>query len=336
MAVLYVASDQEGDGKTALCAGLARKMRDQGRKVALFKPLAAGGPGPAPDPDVDLYGSLLGQQTQDWPIDLPAEGLTPAILAQINDAFKEASQGADVVVVEGSSALSPEDSHRVAEALDAKAVAVARFRHDMPAPRLSHWRAAFGERLLGLVVNGLTRYLGTYARTTLLPSIESEGMECLGIVPEDRRLLGVTVGQLAAHLEGRFVVGGESTDGLVEHLMVGGMGMDPGELYFGLRENKAVIVRGDRPDIQMAALNTSTSCMVLTKGIELIEYVQYEAEQEEVPVMVVETDTLGTMAALNTLMDGARFDHPLKIDRYADLLERHIDLPSLFAALDDS
>ena len=56
-------------------------------------------------------------------------------------------------------------------------------------------------------------------------------------------------------------------------------------------ENKAVIVRGDRPDLQMAALNTSTACIVLTKGVEPIEYVRYEAEQEEVSLIVVETDT---------------------------------------------
>ena len=65
---------------------------------------------------------------------------------------------------------------------------------------------------------------------------------------------------------------------------MGGWGLDAGELYFGLRESKAVIVRGDRPDMQMAALTTPTTCMLLTQGIEPIEYVRNEAELEEVPI----------------------------------------------------
>jgi hypothetical protein len=128
--------------------------------------------------------------------------------------------------------------------------------------------------------------------------------------------------------------GEDASDGLVEHLMVGGRGMDPGEHYFGVRDSKAVIVRGDRPDVQMAALTTSTACMVMTKGIEPIEYVQYEAREEGVPVIVVETDTIETMEALNGLMDSARFDHPLKLARYSELADEHIDLPALYGALD--
>ena len=184
------------------------------------------------------------------------------------------------------------------------------------------------------MINGLTRYLGTDARTRLLPSMESEGPVCFGIIPEDRRLLGVTVGQLAEHLNGRFIGGEQNTDAVVEYLMVGGMGMDPGELYFGSRENKAVIVRGDRPDVQMSSLTTPTACMVLTKDIEPIEYVKYEAEQEEVPIMVVETDTLTTMDALASLLGRARFDHPVKLSRFADLVQKHVDLKALYSELE--
>ena len=79
----------------------------------------------------------------------------------------------------------------------------------------------------------------------------------------------------------------------------------------------------------MSALATPTACIVLTKGIEPIEYVRYEAETEEVSVMVVETDTLETMGAVGPLIDLARFDHTLKVERYRELLGRHADLPAL-------
>ena len=163
--------------------------------------------------------------------------------------------------------------------------------------------------------------------------MESEGVALLGMIPEDRLLLAVTVGQMSADLGGRFVVREDLVDGLVEYILVGGLGMDSGVLYFGLHENKAVVVRGDRPDIQMAALQTPTACMVLTGGIEPIEYIQHEAELEEVPLVVVESDTLSTMAALNTLIDGVRFDHPAKLDRMSELLREHVDVAAIAKGL---
>ena len=330
MTVLYVASDQQGAGKTAVCATLASILEQRDKKVAVFKPLVGE---PKSDPDADIYEKLMGQRADGWPLKLPKRGLNTGLLEKVKTAFDRVSEGTDVVLVEGSSDLSIKGSRQVADALDAKAVVVARYRDDLSASELKGWQEALGERLLGFVVNAMTRYMGTEVRTRLLPSMESEGLVSLGVVPEDRRLLGVSVRQLAEHLDGRFIVCEEKADGLVEHLMVGGMGMDPGEYYFGVRDNKAVIVRGDRPDLQMSALTTPTSCMVLTKGIEPIEYVKYESEQEEVSVMVVETDTLGTMEAVNTLVDRARFDHPLKLSRFAELLEQHVDLPALFSGL---
>ena len=333
MPVLYVASDEEGAGKTALCATLAGLIAEQGRRAVVFKPLSGEGREQDSDPDVAIYGKLLGQATEGWPGAASNRRLDAGLLGRIETVFADVSAGADAVIIEGSSALSGERTNRLAKALDASVLVVVRYRRDLSAEQLRHWTVDLGERFAGVLVNGCTLYTDHEARSELLPSIASNGMTSFGLVPEHRQLLGVTVRQLADHLGGRFVACEEKADALVEHLMVGGMGMDPGEYYFRERENKAVIARGDRPDIHMSALATPTACMVLTKGIEPIEYVKYEAEQEEVSVMVVETDTLETMGAVNTLIDRARFDHPLKLQRYRELLERHADLPGLLGLL---
>ena len=329
--VLYVTSDRDGTGKTAVCAALARTLADAGKSAAVFKPFASGGD--RPDTDADSYRTLLNETAGNWPVGLPTEGLSDSLVKQVVSMADEASDGADVLIAEGSTDLSHDDSTKLVEALDAVVLAVIGYRRDLSADDLAIWSERHGDGLVGFVVNGLTRYVGTEFAEGLLSEAESRGLLVLGVVPEDRRLLGVTVAQLADHLDGDFVVDGNGPSGLVEHLMVGGLGMDPGEFHFGLRENKAVIVRGDRPDIQMAALGTSTACMVLTKGIAPIEYVKYEAEQEEVPVMVVSTDTLTTMDAVAGLIDGARFDHPLKLEMYRDLLKQHVDLTALFGRL---
>ncbi|MCH8205813.1 MAG: phosphotransacetylase family protein [Chloroflexi bacterium] len=333
MAVLYVASEDEGAGKTTLCVTLARLIADQGRRAVVFKPLAGEGREQDSDPDVAIYGKLLGQTTEGWPVAASNRRLDAGLLGRIETVFADVSAGADAVIIEGSSALSRERTRRLVEALDARVLVVVRYRHDLSADGLTGWKQEMGELLAGVLINGCTLHMGHEARTGLLPAMESKGLISFGLVPEDRRLLGVSVRQLADHLGGRFIVCEEKADALVEHLMVGGMGMDPGEYYFRERENKAVIGRGDRPDIHMSALATPTACMVLTKGIEPIEYVKYEAEQEEVSVMVVETDTLETMDAVGSLVDRARFDHPLKLERYGELLEEHADLPGLLGLL---
>mgnify|MGYP001271103408 CR=1 FL=1 len=334
MTVLYVVSDREGAGKTALCATLASKLAGMDKKVALLKPVAASGLDAGDDPDPASYAGLLGIPTDGWPFGKGEGPLGDDIEGRTKAEVDRMSSVADIVIVEGSTALTPEEHRRLADTLDAKVLAVVAYNPDIPSDDLASWLSRLGDRAVGAVVNGSTRHRGREAGAALKPSMCPNGVTTYGVVPEDRRLLGVCVGQLSQHLDGRFMSGEDASDGLVEHLMVGGRGMDPGEHYFGVRDSKAVIVRGDRPDVQMAALTTSTACMVMTKGIEPIEYVQYEAREEGVPVIVVETDTIETMEALNGLMDSARFDHPLKLARYSELADEHIDLPALYGALD--
>ena len=332
MTVLYVTSDERGAGKTALCAALADAMKRRGKRAAVFKPLSEA-TGAELDPDVAIFSQLLGQPDMDWPYPALDGGLAPKLLKDIRAASKKLLEEHDLLLIEGSSRVSGEDSAQLVDALDAKVLVVARYRPGLKGSRLTSWRELHGERLLGFVINGLTSHQGAEAGARLLPSMSAEGLVSFGVIPEDRRLLAVSVGQLASDLKGRFITGKEFTGGLVEHFMVGGLGMDNGVDYFALRENKGSIIRGDRPDIQMAALQTPMLCMVLTQGIEPIEYITYEAELEEVPVIVVQTDTLTTMDLLNTVLDGARFDHPAKLERLSELLREHVDLEAIYAAL---
>ena len=140
----------------------------------------------------------------------------------------------------------------------------------------------------------------------------------------------MTVGQLADLLDGELLPGDRSGDEeLVQHFLVGGWMLDEGALYFSTREDKAVIVRGDRPDLQMSALTTPTRCLVLTRGITPIEYVAYEAEQEGTALLLVQQDTLATMEALGTVVESARFDHPAKVARMSEMMQAHADVDAL-------
>ncbi len=108
----------------------------------------------------------------------------------------------------------------------------------------------------------------------------------------------LSVGGLAKHLEGEILNCPERSEELIESLMVGALSVDSGLDYFGRRTNKAVITRGDRPDIQLAALETSTKCLVLTGNVVPMAIVLNRAKEKGVPIIVVKQDTISTLKRL--------------------------------------
>ncbi len=115
---------------------------------------------------------------------------------------------------------------------------------------------------------------------------------------EDRKPAGISVGELAECLQGEILNLPEKSGEIVGNLMVGAMCFDPAPLYFNVKSNKAVITRGDRADIQMGALTTSTKCLILTGGTRPIPSVMQEAADMGVPVILVGKDTPDTLADL--------------------------------------
>ena len=330
---VYIHSDGNRSGKTALAVTLASLLRGEGASIAVVKVVGRTDAG-EPDRDPIIYRDLLGQTGEPSLIAVETDRPISDTLGAVVDSCNEAAGSADVLIIEGSSDIESEAARQLADALDVGVVGVTTHVHGKDARALSPWPGVFGERLIGVVVNGRTRYQGTEAAGSFVPAIRALGMEALGVVPEDRLLLSSTIDQVVEHLGGRYLQGEEYGSRLIEHFLVGGMGLDRGTLYFGIHTtNKAVIVRGDRPDIQMAALHTPTSCLIVTNGTEPVEYITHEADLEDVPVAVVDASTLDTMEAVGGLQDNAAFDHPEKVERFSALLRENVALSAVFGRL---
>ena len=340
MTAIYITSDNAGVGKTAVCVTLAGYLSREGKKVALFKPfhLQCGSSGI--DPDIEILkqaANVKGKSDAIWPIELVENGdLKEISLDNVLKAFREATSGSDISIVEGLSGLDDpigSSARSLVENMDASVIVVIGYVPELDLDHVLKAKQLFGNRLAGVILNGVTRYKIRDVKAGFVPMIESEGIKVLATIPEDRRLLGVSVGQLAQHLNGQFLNLEEKKDNFVERYLVGGMILDWGVLYFERFAHKAVIVRADRPDIQMAALRTPTSCIVLTGGNTPIEYVSYEAQEEEVPLIQVETDTLATTEALESLHEKALFDHPMKHEQFQALMSEHGDWEALCSSL---
>ena len=114
----------------------------------------------------------------------------------------------------------------------------------------------------------------------------------MGVLSEERALPSVSVAKLAEDLKAEVLCCPELTDKLVENIMIGAMSFGSGEDYFVRKDNKAVITRGEKHDIALAALSTSTACLILSNGKQTSPQVIHWAEDKGVPVLSVEQDVL--------------------------------------------
>ncbi len=341
MTTLLVTSLRPGDGKTAFCAGLSHLLRQRGANPLLIKPVViregeAAGSG---DIDAGLFARLQdSSQSQQWPVPIdPSEardGLSAATLESVRSLVESATPQGDDVIVEGPSLTTAGGdavaaTHDLAEALDAQVVMLLRYTPTLFPGQVAEAAGSLEDRLLGVVVNRVLRYRTHTVGPALVEPLKERGLNVLATLPEERRLLGVTVGQISDHLDGEFLLAEEKRDELVDQFMIGGMVLDKGTHYFNRSDTKAVIVRGDRPDIQMAALATPTRCLVLTGGHRPIQYIEHEAREEEVPLILVQSDTLSTARALEAMFGEVAVDHPDKVAKFADLLQEGLDVATL-------
>ncbi len=334
MSILYVTSDRDGAGKTALATALLSKLREEGKSVGYAKLFSRD---PASDGDVAFARGLLGGGAAEGPAPQEMSALSGGGAAEgVTSAVATWASGLDGAVVEGPSAEVADEnrsevSAQLAEALDARVVVVLGYDARLTGERISSLVAPFGHRAAGVVVNGAPRYRRREARQALESAVSGSEIRLKGVVPEDRWMLTVTLGQVAEHLGGRWIMGEEKADCLVESFLIGGNIMDSGETYFGRSETKAVITRGDRPDIQLAALASASAGLVLTGGHEPVEYVYHEVEQQEVPLMVVPKGTKETSEALGSVLERSTAHHSDKVARFRALLEEHCGLGSAWA-----
>ena len=329
--VLYITSDRTGAGKTTLCTAIAHKLINLGKTVSVFKPLSAETNNG--QDERGTYKDLVNLATSKWPIAVPEKGIDAHIIKEICVTADQVKGSNDILIVEGLPTISIEDTNRIIEALDATLLSVVEYSSELSPSNLEGWSKIDSDRFVGIVINKMTIYASTDLNHNVLIDLQKRDVPVLGVIPENRTLLGVSVKQLADYLGGKLIDFGNDSGDLVESVMVGGMWMAAGEVHFGLRNDKAVIVRGDRPDIQMAALGTSTSCLVLTGDIEPIEYILNEARESETPIITVATDTLSTMENISELPRTALFDHSKKLREFSLLLDNHVELESIYQKL---
>jgi BioD-like phosphotransacetylase family protein len=324
LVAIYVVSSEEAVGKTGICAGIGRHLLGDGKKAGFIKLTGESGG----DGDAAFIKQVLGLSE-----DTESTCIPVGDAKKIKEACDRASQGKDVVIVEGMVGQSAGDdlskaAFGVAEALNARVIVVEDYSDE--APKFADVFKGFGKNLLGVILNKVPASQTKRVQDEISDRYSQAGVNFLGALPEDRALSTLTVGELAESIQGKILNNTEKSADLVENFMLGAMVVDSGLDYFGRKTNKAAVVRSDRPDVQLAALETSTRCLVISNGSELPVYnVQQKAEDKGIPVILTGSDTSAIIANIEEALVRVRFSQEKKLPKLAEIMQRHLNLEAV-------
>lgn len=351
MATLYVASTETYVGKSAVCAGLLDHMRRDGFQIGYMKPVSvalANTSGADGSDDAAFICSNFGLTEpleQVAPV-LITPGAVEALLRgqpsshakRLRDAYLAVSRGKDVLVLEGANtwsegALVDLTADQVTELLDTPGLLVSRYSSTLNVDTILSVQRYVGDRLLGVLLNQVKEPQIEFVRTKVVPFLEARNIPVFGVLPYDEDLAGVRVHELLTHLGGQFIGDPAWGERVVHSLMIGAMGAEASRSFFRRRSNKAVITGGDRADLQLAALETSTSVLVLTGNIYPTDQVLDQAEACGVPIILVPDETLTTVDQAELLFGRVRFHQSSRLRRFIELMDAHFDYTRLYEAL---
>jgi len=340
MVSLLIASTEPA-GKTAICAGTGRKLIEKGKKVSYLRPVTLTATGALDYQDAATIKEALElSETLEAlsPLHLSAQQFTQAqgLDQKIKTAFAAVSAGKDVVVAEGLSAVdevSGKFNAMLADLLDAKVITIVRYTPSISGASAAAAGKVFGNRWLGAIVTAAPQARPGKAAPDVKAMLAKDGVRVLGIVPEDRTLFGISCAEVAKLLEAKVVTGAKLLDKTIEDILLGAMTVDSGLEYFNRKDHKAAIIRGDRPDMALAALQTNMSCLILTGGAEPPSVVVRTADDKKVPVLLVKQETPAVVELIEKALPQAKFRGAQKVGRLDDLVAKSVDFDGIFKGL---
>lgn len=351
MRTLFIGSTEGNSGKTMVTLGLAPVLQESGYKVGYIKPLGkqpVSLGGKTVDADAQFLQEVLALPNpleQISPVVVTPElylrgmrGEAGDILGRIRKAVEAVGAGRDVLLMGGAGSLADGaflgiPGPRLAREFGAPVLLVDAYHPEVGVDEILAAKERLGEDLMGVVLNRVPVQALPEVEEVVLPFLAAKGIEALGVVPCDRILDATTVRQLVEVLDGKVICGQEALDEFVERFSVGAMDADAALGYFQRVDNKAVITGGHRTDIQFAALETSTKCLLLTGNQMPNQIIATRARAAGVPIVCVPHDTLTTVQKVEAIMGRIRIRETPKVKRAQALLRERLNVRRILQKL---
>ena len=346
---LLIGSCEPFSGKSAVVLGLARQLGREGVSVLFGKPLATSAADFPMNPEVRFVGTTLGLSDEQLLPSLrvlePATAQARLLAADLEagDVLDDlrsriAAEAERLVLLEAAGTLSEGllfglSLAQLARELAAQVLLVQPWSDSRSVEPLLEARQQLGDRLAGVVLNGVAPEGLATLRAEVEPALERLGFPVLGVMPRSPLLRSVTVEELVRRLDARVLCCQDRLDLLVETISIGAMNVNSAMEFFRRRRNMAVVTGADRTDIQLAALEASTQCLILTGVGDPLPQLISRAEELEVPVLKVDHDTLTTVETIDAAFGHGRLHEAVKASYAIRLVQEHCNFSRLFERL---
>jgi len=343
MIPIFIVSNRSHSGKTFLALGLALALAEQGHLIGYMKPI-----GKTPVKKGDrVYDADAVFIKEALSLPDPLDMISPFVLTYENQnlilqrklkdvrkrvlgAFRSFSKK-DFLIIGGGSdlfdgAILQINALSLLKGMKARVLLVESWMGEVSMESLFGAFRLMGKNCIGAVINRVPMNALAYVKETVVPFLEKKGVKVFGVFHKDTLLESLTVRQLNEILHGQVLCCEDHLDEFVENFSIGAMDVDSALKYFRRTPNKAVITGAHRTDIQLAAIETSTRCIILTGGLYTNDVIIGKAASKGIPIISVAEDTFTTVDQIEAIMGKTRIADSIKIERIRHLVCTGFDL----------
>ncbi len=341
---LLIAGSEPFTGKSATILGIAHQLKQKGIKLGYGKPIGTcftDSDSLKDEQDLQFISETL--ELSDNEIKSPflllnqktiTDYLDNSINYQEQLADYCAGIEAELVLLEGAGDLTQGNlfqlsTPEIANKVNASVLLVIKHHPLLIIDQILSAKQVLGDHLIGVLVNSIPIEELDTMETVVKPFLKTKGIDILGMLPTNRLLQSVSVRELVNQLNAKVLCRSDRLDLMVESLTVGAMNVNSALEYFRQRQNMAVVTGGDRTDLQLAALESSTNCLILTGHTPPQQLILARAEDLEIPILTVDFDTLTTVEIVDRSFGTVRLHESIKVECMQKLFEEHFEVDQL-------
>ena len=348
---LFIGATSSYAGKNTMLMGIALRLMREGVNLGYMKPVG-GMPVHHQDKDCDedalCVQEVLGLDadhklvtpvvvTQDFKVQAFQAG-QPDRLEDIKSAYAQLSKNKQAMIIGGSGSMFTGrycDLHamRLVREMGWKTIIVERFKAEIKHDLLTVYKDFLGDQMIGVILNDIPAVFMSEVEGLIKPYLEKSGIPVLGIVPKDPLMGSISINELGERLSARIMSAQEKSGHMVESFLIGSMQVENFMAYMRRQQKSAVIVGGDRADIQLVALEYNCPCLILTGNIYPNDIILSRADSLGIPVLLVREDTYAVANKMEQILVRHKLRDPIKVRQGSQLVASSLDFMAIHEAL---
>ena len=335
---IIMASMNRGAGKTSLIIGLAKALK---KSFGYLKPLGDRmiyREKKMWDYDADLVTRIFGMQEEPELLTLGFEHSKLRYMYDDEGRKKKlhemvAHANKDILFVEGGNRMRYGvslglDAFSLAKDIGGQLVIVIEGHEDTlldDAIFIKRYLDTSGFVLKGLIFNKV-RNVEDF-ESIYFKKITDEGIPVLGVIPYQKELTYLTVRFLAERLFAKVITGEMGLHRVIKNILIGAMSVNAlFQTSLFQREGKLVITSGDRADMILAAIESDTSCVVITNNILPSSNIISKAQERSIPMLLVPQDTYQVAISIDNLEVLLTKEDSEKLTLVEQLIQKHVNV----------